>query len=238
MSNGSKINLLQMQHYFEEQIDRIHVISDLELSENDYRSLSARLNEFSFFAGSENDIEEYILSIVVHSVYTLIYGKDIKDFDAVIRMLLKKSQYAERLRLIMYRDAFYCYGLNTFDISGGDLKEMCRELSAVHAGIPNSEKNLFFNIIDEYIDVEDDDEFYNCVRRELSGRTKYIFELMRENTAKRLLLCTKKMLCDVADGILTRNQLIKNHSELSISLIDRCIMWNENNNQQIRYGIK
>lgn len=238
MSNGSKINLLQMQHYFEEQIDRVHVVSDLELSENDYRSLSARLSEFHFFTGSENDIEEYILSIVVHSIYTLLYGKDIKDFDAVIRMLLKKSQYAERMRLIMYRDAFYSYGLNTFDISTGDLRGMCRELSAIHAGIPNKEKNLFYNIIDEYIDVRDDNEFCNLVRGELSGRTKFIFDLMSDDTACKQLLLARKMLCDVVDNMATRDELIKDNPDLSISLIDRCIMWNENNNQQIRYGIK
>ena len=236
MSNSSKINLLQMQHYFEEQVDRIHIISDLELSENDYRSLGAKLNAFSFFAGSENDIEEYILSIIVYSTYTLIYGQDIEDFDTVIRMLLKKSQYAERMRLIMYRDAFYSYGINTFEVSGDDIKQWCKELTALHAGIPNSEKDEFFDIMAEFLDITDVNTFYKEALDRLPKRTRFIFDMMEEYTIKKLLLDIRNMMNDVVDGLIGRDELISKHGNMSISLIDRCIMWNENNEHIIRFG--
>ena len=81
MNNSGKINLLQMQKYFEGQMKSVRTISDLELSENDYRSLSTRLKSLCFFTGSENDIEDFMLSIVVHSAYSLIYGEVGKSFE-------------------------------------------------------------------------------------------------------------------------------------------------------------
>ena len=63
MSDGNKINLLQMQKYFEGQMERIRTISDLELSENDFKSLGVKLRSLCFFTGSENDIEDFMLSI-------------------------------------------------------------------------------------------------------------------------------------------------------------------------------
>ncbi len=237
MSNSNKINLLQMQRYFEEQIERVHIIGDLELSENDYRGLSAKLSAFSFFNGSENDIEEYILSIVVYSTYTLIYGNDIQDFDTVIRMLLKRSQYAERLRLIMYRDAFYSFGINTFDIVGDDLRKLCQEITAVHAGIPNSDKKAFYDLMYDNLEITEVNRLYDNIYEKLPKRTRFIFDLMDEDTRRDLLFETRTMVNEVVDGILHRDEILEKHKRLSISLIDRCIMWNENHNQQIRYGI-
>lgn len=237
MSNCSKINLLQMQHYFEGQIDNIHTISDLELSENDYRSLGAKLSAFSFFSGSENDIEEYILSIVVYSTYTLIYGQNVDDFETVIRMLLKKSQYAERLRLIMYRDAFYNYGLNLFECDKTDLRKMCQEVTAIHAGIPNVDKNAFFELMSDCLEISEVDCLYDKIYEHLPKRTKFIFDFMREEVRRDLLFEMRTMVSEVVDGIYRRDELIARYKRLSISLIDRCIMWNENHNQQIRYGI-
>ena len=138
--NGSKINLLQMQEYIEGQMDNIHTITDLELSENDYRSLSAKLKAFSFFSGSENDIEDYMISIVVFCTYTLIYGADMKDFGSALSILLNKSQHVERMRLRMYKDVFFTYGMNTFDIVEQDLRMYSQKITARHAGVPNKDK--------------------------------------------------------------------------------------------------
>ena len=237
MSSGSKINLLQMQNYFEEQIDKVRIISDLELSENDYRSLSAKLKAFSFFTGSENDIEDYILSIVIHSVYTLIYGNDSNDFDSVIHMFLNKSQYAERMRLVMFRDAFYSYNMNTFEITDSDLRSLCQKIAARHAGVPNSDKKAFYDLISGYLECTEVGKLYESIYEQLPKRTRFIFDLMDEDMRREVLFEARAMISEVVDGILTRNELMQKYNMLSISLIDRCIMWNEDNNQQIGFHI-
>lgn len=235
--NGSKINLLQMQEYFEGQMDNIHTISDLELSENDYRSLSTKLKAFSFFSGSENDIEDYMISIVVYCTYTLIYGSDMKDFGAALSILLNKSQHVERMRLRMYNDVFFSYGMNTFELNESDLRLFSQKLTARHAGVPNQDKKAFYDLISNYLECADVNELYNRVYAGLPNRTKFIFDLMDEGMRVDFLLEARSMINDVVDGTYPREELVNKYPKLSVSLIDRCLMWNENNKQQIRYHI-
>ena len=60
--------------------------------------------------------------------------------------------------------------------------------------------------------------------------------MMEEYTVKKLLLDIRNMMNDVVDGLIGRDELISKHGNMSISLIDRCIMWNENNEHIIRFG--
>lgn len=237
MDNGNKINLLQMQDYFEGQTNRIRTISDLELSENDYRSLGAKLKALCFFTGSENDIEEYMLSIVVYGTYSLIYGNDFDNFDSVIWMILNKSQYLERMNLRMYRDVFHIYGLNIFDITADDDMMRCQRLTARHAGVPNSEKCDYYDLISNCLDCDEVDTLYSEIYEKLPYRTKYIFGLMEDRTRKELVMESRMMVNDVIDGVLNRFELMDKYPDLSISFIDRCVIWNENNKQRIRFNI-
>lgn len=235
--NGSKINLLQMQEYIEGQMDNIHTITDLELSENDYRSLSAKLKAFSFFSGSENDIEDYMISIVVFCTYTLIYGADMKDFGSALSILLNKSQHVERMRLRMYKDVFFSYGMNTFDIVDPDLRMYSQKITARHAGVPNKDKKAYYDLISNYLECTDEDLFCEEVYEGLPERTKFIFSLMDDSMRKDFLIESRSMINDVVDETYEREALISRYPRVSVTLIDQCIMWNENNKQQIRYHI-
>ncbi len=238
MSNGSKINLLQMQKYFEGRISNVPIISDMELSENDYRSLGLKLKALSFFTGSENDMEKYMLSIVVHSVYTLIYGCDYEDFDSVMWMVMHKSQYMERMRMRMYRDVFDAHGIMTYNVSGArDIKQECQWLTAIHAGIPNSEKSVYFDLMSNYLECGDVEDIYNDIFKQLPQRTRLIFRLMNEENRKQCIMDSRTLVMEVMDEYLSRDQIIKKYPHISISLIDHCIMWNENNKYQIRFHI-
>ena len=237
MNNSNKINLLQMQNFFEGQADRIRTISDLELSENDYRSLGLKLKSLCFFAGSENDIEDYMLSIVVYSTYSLIYGDEQNDFESIIWVILNRSQYMERMHVRMYKNAFDIYGSNNYGITEKDLSMYCQRLTAIHAGVPNSEKSNYFDLLSNYLDCNEVDEMYEAIYSKLPCRTKFIFDLMDEDTRKSIFLEDRILVNDVMDGILSHSELLKKYPEMSISLIDRCIMWNENNRQKIRFSI-
>jgi hypothetical protein len=237
MGNSGKINLLQMQKYFEGQMKSVRTISDLELSENDYRGLSTRLKSLCFFTGSENDIEDFMLSIVVHSAYSLIYGDVGKSFETIVWMVMNNSQYMERMHLHMFRDVFHDYGLNTFDIEDPDILAACRKLSAAHAGVPNAEKTMYYDIISEHLGAEDIGTLIAAVTEMLPERSRYIFGLMDETARQRFILDSRAMVSDVIDGMLRRSELVERYPALSYSLIDRCLIWNENNNQRIRFRI-
>ena len=240
MEAGSKINLLQMQKYFEGQMDKIRIISDLELSENDYRSLGAKLKSLAFFTGNEGDIEEYMLSIVVYSTYSLIYGEKTNDFDTILWMILNKSQYKERMHMEMYRDVFFSYGLDTFNefrSDDEDLKLQCQRLTARHAGIPNAEKNECFDLISDNIESEDIYEKFWEIYYMLPDRSKFIIGLFGDEMHRAILEDMRDMIRDVMDGIMRRDEIINKYQRLSISLIDHCIMWNDINRHRIRFGM-
>ena len=75
-ASGQKFNLPQMKEYFENQIPRIRVLSDLALSETDFKSLGVRLKSAFSFTDCKDGIEEIMLCYLVYWVYVLIYWKE------------------------------------------------------------------------------------------------------------------------------------------------------------------
>lgn len=238
MSNSNKINLLQMQKYFEGQTSRIRLISDLMLSENDYRSLGAKLKALCFFTGSENDIEDYMLSVVVYSTYSLIYGNEDDKFDAILQMIMNNSQYMERTYFRMFVDVFHAYGLSTFGVKVEDPRTTCQTLVARHAGVPDTEKNAFFDLISEYIDCNDEEYMCEQIYEREPVRAKRIVGLLDKDLRSSMILDARQLVSDVMDGMMNRNQLLEKYPELSINAIDHCIMWNECNKHRIRHQMQ
>ena len=127
--------------------------------------------------------------------------------------------------------------MNTFEATDKDLRQLCQKIAARHAGVPNSDKTAFYNLISNYLECTEVETLYENIYEKLPKRTRFIFDLMDEDMRREVLFEARAMISEVVDGILTRKELMAKHNKLSISLIDRCIMWNEDNNQQIRFHI-
>lgn len=225
MSYTNKVNLLQMQRYFEGQVDKIRVISDLKLSENEYRSLGVRLKSLSFFDGSEKDIEEYMLSILVYCTYSLIYGDIGTSFEDVFWQVVPKNQYMKRMYLRMYKDVFYSYGISIYDVPRVDFLPRCIYLTARHAGIPDEDKALYYQILSNS-SFDDEGDTYGMVRDVLPPRTRYILDMMDEVSRDKLLRDSKALVDDVLSMNQTHNSaFIDKYPDLDLNLIVDCIMW-------------
>ncbi|MBQ8317555.1 MAG: hypothetical protein IJX85_04395 [Lachnospiraceae bacterium] len=225
MRSNSKVNLLQMQGYFEGQMDKIRVISDLKLSENEYRSLGVKLKSLSFFVGSENDIEDYMLSILVYSTYSLIYGAVDTDFEDIFWSVIPENQYMKRMYLRMYKDVFYTYGISTYDVPRIDFLPRCKYLTARHAGIPDCDKSEYYRILSN--SSSDEGHIYEEIRDKLPTRTRNILDMMDEVSRYKLLKDSKQLVQDVLDidSLPTHSALIDKYPELDLNLIVDCIMW-------------
>lgn len=225
MSYTNKVNLLQMQGYFEGQVDKIRVISDLKLSENEYRSLGVRLKSLSFFDGSEKDIEDYMLSILVYCTYSLIYGNIGTDFEEIFWQVVPKNQYMKRMYLRMYKDVFYSYGISTYDVPRIDFLPRCIQLTARHAGIPDEDKAIYYQILSSS-SFDDEGHMYENLRDVLPPRTRYIFDMMDDVSREKLLKESKLLVDDVLRAQNTHNSaLIDKYPDLDLNLIVDCIMW-------------
>ncbi|MBE5954559.1 MAG: hypothetical protein E7257_10490 [Lachnospiraceae bacterium] len=225
MSYTNKVNLLQMQEYFEGQVDKIRVISDLKLSENEYKSLGVRLKSLSFFAGSEKDIEDYMLSILVYGTYSLIYGNIGTSFEEIFWQVVPKNQYMKRMYLRMYKDVFYTYGISIYDVPRIDFLPRCIHLTARHAGVPDTDKSIYYQILSGST-FNSDGHMYEELRDVLPPRTRYIFDMMDEVSREKLLKDSKLLVEDVLSMDMTHNSaLIDKYPNLDLNLIVDCIMW-------------
>lgn len=228
MNNGSKVNLLQMQRYFEGQTSRIRTISDLNLSENDYRSLGARLKSLYFFSGVENDIQDYMLSIVVYTTYSLIYGNEYESFENIMGMVLQTSQYMKRLHLRMFKETFEEYNLYSFGVTDEDPMVVCRKLASLHAGVPNSEKYIYYNLISENLKCCEVESVYKSIYEQLPYRTRYIADLIDKRERMDILMESRELVRDVTGGRMSRQEILEKYPNASMNLIDGCIEWNDN----------
>ena len=70
---SSRMSLLDIQNYLVEQMKGLHIISDLLLSEDDYRYLAAKVKMLFKFSNDNNVVDDYKLSIIVYWVYSMIY---------------------------------------------------------------------------------------------------------------------------------------------------------------------
>ena len=225
MSSTGKVNLLQMQRYLEGQVDKIRVISDLKLSENEYRSLGVRLKSLSFFDGSERDIEDYMLSILVYCTYSLIYGDIGTGFEEAFWQVVPNNQYMKRMYLRMYKDVFYTYGIYIYQVPRIDFLPRCIQLTARHAGVPDTEKPIYYQILsDSTFNLEG--YMYEELRDVFPPRTRYIFDMMDEMSREKLLKDSKLLVDDVLNMDMTHNRaLIDKYPDLDLNLIVDCIMW-------------
>ncbi len=231
--NSNKINLQQTQKFFEEQVDKIRIISDMRLTENEFRSLGAKLKSLSFFAGSENDIEDYMLSIIVYSTYSLIYGETGRSFGSILWQVLNNNQYREKSYLRAYKDGFYAYGLRNFDLRGMDFTTRCQHMTARHAGIPDCDKSEYFDLISNYLGYNDLEILCNELYENLPTRTKYIFGMMETSGRQQMLLSSRDLVHQVIDGNLSRDELVDKYPDLGINLIEDCILWDNNRKSAI-----
>ncbi len=225
MSYTNKVNLLQMQKYFEGQVDKIRVISDLKLSENEFKSLGVRLKSLSFFDGSEKDIEDYMLSILVYCTYSLIYGDIGTSFEETFWQVVPKNQYMKRMYLRMYKDVFYSYGISIFDVPRIDFLPRCMHLTARHAGIPDEDKAIYYQILSNS-SFSDEESMYDKICDVVPPRSRYILEMMDDKSRERLLKQSKELVDDVLSMEFTNNSaFIDKYPELDLNLIVDCIMW-------------
>ena len=87
--SGQKFDLLQMKEYFENQIPNMRVLSDMTLSESDFKSLGAKLKSAFSFTDRKDGIEELMICYLVYWVYALIYW----DEDTGIHDVLTDSLF-------------------------------------------------------------------------------------------------------------------------------------------------
>lgn len=227
--SGQKFNLPQMKEYFEKQIPSVRVLSDMTLSETDFKSLGAKLKSAFSFTNRKDGIEEIMICYLVYWVYALIYWKEeVGIHDELTDFCMGLPQYQLRHHLQLLLDTFEDYGIDCFGYHGGNADELCTMLIARHAGIPNDEKYQVFELIDDYRNQNVSvDTMVNDIYEHLPYKSRYIFSLLDKASRQEMIWEIRMIMADVSSQTCTREEMLKKYPRTSLSLIDYCFYWQE-----------
>lgn len=226
-------DLPQMKEYFERQIPKIRLISDLKLNEDDFRRLGVMLKSAFSFEENKNDIEDIIICYLVYWVYALLYwDENVGIHDELTDYCTKLPQHMLRYHFQMLRDAFANYEINEFGYETDSIEELCSRILARHAGIPDDESHQVFDLIDDYrnqnISV---DSMVADIYTHLPYKTRYIFSLLDNHTRREMIWEIRNIMTEVSLGTCTMDELLEKYSDTSISLIDSCFYWKADRRQ-------
>lgn len=227
--SGRKFDLLQMKEYFEKQIPGIRLLSDMTLSETDFKSLGAKLKSAFSFTDRKDGIEDIMICYLVYWVYALIYWNEESGIhDELTDFCAKLPQYQIRHHLQLLVDTFADYNIDNFDYHSNSVEELCSMLIARHAGIPNDEKYQVFELIDDYRNQNVSvDTMVADIYAHLPYKSQYIFSLLDNASRQEMIWEIRTIMAEICSRAYTREELLSKYPHTSVSLIDYCFYWQE-----------
>lgn len=227
-------DLHEMQMYFEQEIRAVRTISDLKLSENDYRRLGIKLKSLFAFANNSNFADHFMLCLTVYWTFNFIYWdeKYAKFNREFIQIFENQSQYTQRHQFDMFLECFHDFGLNGYQINRGDLLRRCEQIVARHAGIPYDEQAVLFDLLSPYLLV-DCNTAWNEIAAFLPKKTRHVMVYMNHSMQLAVIKELQELLLAVKSGDATQDDLLREFPDVSSSLIVNCLFWHEN--QELKY---
>lgn len=227
--SGQKFELPQMKEYFEKQIPYIRVLSDMTLSEADFKSLGAKLKSAFSFTDHKDSIQEIMICYLVYWVYALIYwNEETGIHDELTDYCSRLPQYQLRHHFQMLLDTFADYGIDDFGYRADSVEELCSVLIARHAGIPNDEKYQVFELIDDYRNQNVlVDTMVSDIYAHLPYKSQYIFSLLDQDSRQEMIWEIRAIMAETCSRAYTREELLAKYPHTSVSLIDYCYYWQE-----------
>ena len=232
--SGQKFDLAQMKNYFEEQMNNQRLISDMALSEADFKSLGVRLKSAFSFTNNKDGIEDIMLCYLVYWVYALIYWNEESGIhDELTDFFASLPQHQIRHHLELLADVFDDYNINKFSYQNEDVSEFCSQLIARHAGIPNDEKYQVFELIDDYRNQNVSvDTMIEDIYGHLPYKSRYIFSLLDRSSRQEMIWEIRMIMAEISSKAYTREELLWKYPLTSVSLIDYCFCWQESRGLQ------
>lgn len=230
-----KFDLYEMQKYFEEKLRHVRTLSDLELSENDYRRLGIKLKSLYTFANNSNFADDFMLCIAVYWTYNFIYWdeKYTKFNQELVQSFEEQSQYAQRHQLDMFLECFHDFGLNSYQIDAGDLLKNCERTVARHAGIPWDEQEIMFELVKRYVSV-DGDTALRVMIPFLPKKTRHVMSYLNRQMKLDMIDELQQLILAVEHETATEETILERFPELSASLISHYLYWYKNQSLKTR----
>lgn len=223
---SSRMTLLQMQEYFISQLDQIDIISDLQLSEEDYRYLATKVKMLFKFANNNTVVDDYKLSIVVYWVFSMVYwdkqNLGALEMDSMFEGL---PQYKKKYYMNVCMETFHEYGLYTYPVNYEEPELYAKAMIAGHAGIPKDEMKRTFEIISEFLNCTDINDMVESIMMELPERTQTIYCCFDDLMKQQMILNIRNLMIACMKGPKSKEVLQEQFSELPLTVVNGMLLW-------------
>lgn len=232
MSTSEKFDLMEMKQYFEDQIKNARLISDISLSESNFKMLGVKLKEVFSLTNAAEAMENFMICYLVYWVYVLIYwDEEVGIHDELTEFCYELPQYQVRHHLKMLVDTLDNYNIRDFGYSRDQLDDYCSMVITRHAGIPYDEQTKVFEWIDDYRNKEDSVEIMlEDLYVNLPYKSYYIFSLLNQESRKNILWEVWTIMAEVSSRMYSKKELLDKYPNVSKRLIESCCFWYESRN--------
>lgn len=222
-------SLMEIQNQFFKELKHITVISDLQLSEEDYRYLATKVKMLFKFSNDNNVVEDYKLSIVVYWVFSMRYWDKqhlgILEMESLFEGL---PQYKKKYYMDICMEAFDEYGIYKYHVSYDDVMLRYRGMIARHASIPGEELYSVFGVLSKYLNCNLVEDIVESIMMELPERTQTIFCCFDDRSKQKVILGLRNLMIDcLNEEHVVEEVLFRKHPYIAREVIGSLLQWCE-----------
>lgn len=232
MNPSQNFDLLAMKDYFEKEMDHIRLISDISLSEAEFKMLGIKLKEVFKLPNYNEIMDNLMICYLVYWVYALIYwDEEVGIHDELTDFCSNLPQYQVRHHLSMLVDTLDDYNVNDFGYDRSQIDDFCSMVISRHAGIPFNEQSCIFDWIDDYRRQDCSiEKMLEALYLELPYKSYYIFSLLDQGSRQQMIWEIRTIMAEVSARIHNKSELLIKYPKISSRLIDSCLRWYEDCN--------
>lgn len=223
---SSRMSLMDIQNCLVDNLKKVHVICDLELSEEDYRYLATKIKMLFKFSNDNNIVDDYKLSIIVYWVFSMVYwDKQHLGTLEMEQLFDGLPQYKKKYYLDICMEAFDEYGIYRYPVNYDMAALQSRAIIARHAGVPREEQEKTFMVISKYLDCGLVADMVESVMMELPERTQTIFCCFDDQTKQKIILDIRNIMIECLKEPEPKEVLLRQHPYISRNLLEGMLDW-------------
>ena len=228
--SSEHLSLDEIQKRLMKQVSSIVVLSDLALTEEDYKYLSTKVKMLFKFANDSNVVDDYKLAIVVYWVFSMVYWD--KEHLGTLEMEASFDglpPYKKKYYRDICMEAFDEYGIYRYHVGYKDALLRYRGIIARHAGIPREERGKVFYLLSQYQECNLVAEMVESIMMVLPDRTQTIFCCFDDHTKQKVIMNLRNLMISCQTERFSEEDLLEQHHYTSRELIRDMLKWCDEN---------
>lgn len=225
----ANFTLLDIERTLEEELraneKRARTIGDLELTYEDYKYLTFKLQGLTRYLSKIEVIERYNLCIVTALVFGLRYDKD-KNlvYNRVKDILEHIQQHQLRYYIKICMVTFYELGFSTYGVDLRNIDDIF-EVSLIHAGFEEQLNDDIFALLDEYYDSSEGFLQTKKLARMITVKIHQMYPFLNSEHTYRIIGIMKRIFESCKVRHLSLEELNREYPNISRKLLNSCYMW-------------